>query len=443
MTTRREVLGVLGAASAASLLGTVQYAQATKQPPGPANSRVDFPADWPQWRGPNRDGVSREAGLHLDWSQKKPSLLWVFREAGSGYSSPTIVGRTLYCQGAKDSDFAFALDTETGKLRWKQPLGPAFVQDRGDGPRGAVTVDGDALFLIRGAGELHRLAAADGQSIWKKDLRADLGGGLMSQWDWGYSESPLIDGERAICTPGGSKGTLAALDKRTGDVVWRSVGWTESGGFTSPIVADVDGVRQYIQLVRGGVAGVAAKDGTLLWRVDVASNTVAIIPTPIYHDHLVYVTSGYGAGCGCVRLSRDGDKFKADLVYANKNLSNHHGGVVLVGEHVYGYGDYRGWVCQNLKTGENVWQEKGDDKPGKGAVISVDGRLLCLDENTGSLTCAKASPEGWKEFGRLELPEKSSVRTMDNKMWTHPVVANGKLYLRHHDLLFCFNLKTA
>ena len=403
-----------------------------------------FAADWPQWRGPDRDGVSHESGLHLDWRETKPSLRWVFREAGSGYSSPTIVGDTLYGQGAADDgDFGFALDTKTGKLKWRQPLGPMFVQDRGNGPRGAVTVDGDTLYLIRGGGELVALAAVDGKPLWKKDLRRDLNGDLMSMWDWGYSESPLVDGDLVVCTPGGSKGTLAALDKRTGDVVWRSVDWVEKGGFTSPIVADVDGVRQYIQFARGGVAGVAAKDGKLLWRVDVASNHIAVIPTPVYHDHLVYVTSGYGAGCGAVRLSREGDTFKTELLYASKNLSNHHGGVVLLDGHIYGHAEGRGWVCQNLKTGENVWSEKGSERPGKGAVVAVGDHLLLLEENTGTLTSVAASPEGWKEFGRLELPERSTVQTMDNKVWTHPVVANGKLYLRHHDLLFCFDLKSS
>jgi hypothetical protein len=201
-----------------------------------------------------------------------------------------------------------------------------------------------------------------------------------------------VDGELVICTPGGSKGTLAALNKKIGDVVWRSTDWTEKGGYSSPIVAEVDGIRQYIQFAHGGVAGVAAKDGTLLWSANVASNDVAVIPTPIYHDHLVYVTSGYGAGSGCVRLSREGDKFKAKVVYTNKNLSNHHGGVVLMGEHIYGFSDRRGWVCQNLKTGENVWQEEGNGRPARGAVISVDGRLLCFEENTGTLTSVMATP---------------------------------------------------
>ncbi len=263
------------------------------------NARAE---DWPQWRGPNRDDISQETGLNLDWSQKKPPLLWAFKQAGAGYSGPTIVGGTLYCQGAADgNDFVFALDTETGKLKWKQPLGPQFVQDRGDGPRGSVTVDGGALYLIRGGGALHCLAAADGKARWQKSLKSDLGGAIMSAWDWGYSESPLVDGDLVICTPGGAQGTLAALNKKTGEVVWRSTDWKETGGYSSPIVAEVDGVRQYIQLTRGGVAGVAAKDGTLLWSANVAGNRTAVIPTPIYHDHLYTLrpdTKGAAAASG-------------------------------------------------------------------------------------------------------------------------------------------------
>lgn len=397
--------------------------------------------DWSQWRGPNRDGVSKETGLNLDWSKNKPPLLWVFRQAGAGYSTPTIVGTTLFCQGAMDgNDFAFALDTKTGNLKWKQPLGTQFIMDRGDGPRGAVTVDGDKLYLIRGGGQLHCLSAVDGKLLWQKDFRTDLGGDIMSRWDWGFSESPLIDGDLVICTPGGSEGTMAALDKNTGKVVWRSKEWTDLGGYSSPIVAEVDGVRQYIQLTRKGVAGVAAKSGKLLWSANVAGNNTAVIPTPIYHDHMVYVTSGYMAGCAGLRLTRKGERFSVDTVYINRNMSNHHGGVVLVSDYIYGYSDGPGWVCQNLKTGETVWRHKVSN-PAKGSVICVDGRLLCLDERTGSITSAIASPEGWKEFGRLEIPERTKIKSMDNRVWTHPVVTNGKLYLRDHDLLFCFDLK--
>ncbi|MDX9726226.1 MAG: PQQ-like beta-propeller repeat protein [Bacteroidales bacterium] len=397
--------------------------------------------DWPQWRGPNRDGVSKETGLNLDWTAKKPQLLWTFRDAGAGYSAPVIVGTTLYSQGAANGkDFAFALDTRTGKLKWKQDLGPMFNMDRGSGPRGSVTVDGDKLYLIRGGGQIHCLAAADGKMLWQKDFRKDFGGNIMSGTDWGFSESPLVDGNLVICTPGGSQGTIAALDKNTGRVVWRSKEYTDLGGYASPIVAVIDGIRQYIQLTRQGAIGVSAKDGKLLWSANVAGNKTAAIPTPVYRDNIVYVTSGYGSGSAALRISKKGDAFTADVLYSNKIMINHHGGVVLIGDHIYGYSDGPGWVCQNFKTGESVWTHRVAE-PGKGAVLSVGGRLLCLDERTGSLTVALASPDGWKESGRLEFPERSKVPSQDKRVWTHPVVSNGKLYLRDHDLVFCFDLK--
>ncbi len=397
--------------------------------------------DWAQWRGANREGVSKESGLNLDWTEKKPTLTWVFRQAGAGYSSPVIVGNTLYCQGAADgNDFAFALDVKTGALKWKQTLGALYVQDRGDGPRGSVTVDGDKLYLIRGGGQLHCLSAADGKLIWQKDFRTELGGNIMSQTDWGYSESPLVDGNLVICTPGGEKGTMAALDKNTGAVVWQSKEWTDLGGYSSPIVAEVDGVRQYIQLTRQGVAGIAAKDGKLLWKADVAGNRVAAIPTPVYRDHIVYVTSGYNAGCAAVRLTKHGDAFTAETVYANKNMSNHHGGVVLMNGYIYGFSDASGWVCQELQTGEVVWKERVREA-GKGSVLGIGDRLLLQDERTGTLTLAAASPNGWQMFGQLPIPERSEVTSIDKMVWTHPVVLNGQLFTRDHDLLFCFDLK--
>jgi outer membrane protein assembly factor BamB len=400
-----------------------------------------FAQDWPQWRGPNRDGISKEQGLNLDWTAKKPELLWTFRQAGAGYSAPTVAGGILYSQGAADgSDFAFALDTKTGKLKWKQILGKQFIMDRGDGPRGSVTVDGNKLYLVRGGGQLHCLSATDGKLIWQVDFRSDLGGNIMSRTDWGMSESPLVDGNLVICTPGGPQGTMAALDKNTGKVIWRSKEWTDFGGYSSAIVAEIDGVRQYIQLVKGGVGGVAVKDGKLLWKVNVAGNNVAAIPTPVYQNNIVYVTSGYSAGCAGLKVTKKGDSFVVDTLYVNKNMSNHHGGVVLIGDHIYGYGDGPGWVCQNLLTGETVWNYRVIE-PGKGAVLAVGDRLLCLDERTGSLTVALASTSGWKEFGRLPFPERTTVPSTDKRIWTHPVVSNGKLYLRDHDLLFCYDLR--
>ena len=398
--------------------------------------------DWAQWRGQNREGIFKGTNLNLNWSEKKPALLWVFRQAGAGYSAPTVIGTTLYCQGAADgNDFAFALDTKTGNLKWKQILGELFVQDRGDGPRGSLTVDGDKLYLVRGGGQIHCLSATDGKMLWQKDFVKDFGGKIMSQW--GYSESPLIDDNLVICTPGGSQGTMVALDKNTGEVVWVCNEWTDEAGYSSPIVAEVDGIRQYIQQSGKGAAGVSAKDGKLLWRVEVEGYRTAIIPTPIYHDNLVYITASYNSSCNAIKLIKEGDKFKTEIVYSNKNMLNHHGGVVLMNGHIYGFSEGTGWTCQNLQTGENVWSTGRTGEItnfSKGAALAVNDRLILLEEKSGLLAVAAASTDGWKEFGRMEIPERTEMETRDNMVWTHPVVANGKLYLRDHDLLFCFDL---
>jgi len=396
--------------------------------------------NWSQWRGANRDGVLKTTtNLNLNWSEKQPPLLWVFRQAGLGYSAPVIVGTTLYCQGAVDEKgFAFALDTKTGNLKWKKELGPESVPDRENCPRGSVTVDGDKLYLIRGIGQIHCLSAIDGKVIWQKDFIKDFNGKLMSRW--GFSESPLIDGNLVICTPGGDDGTMVALDKNTGSVVWRSKEWKDEAAYSSVIVAEVDGIRQYIQQSAKGVAGVSAKDGKLLWNIEVPGYKIAIIPTPIFKDGMVYVTAGYNAGCNAVKLTKDGNGCKAEAVYANKNMVNQHGGVVLMNDYVYGFSDGVGFVCQNFKTGETVWKERINELL-KGAVLGVNDRLIVQNERDGLLAVIAASPTGWKEFGRMKFPERTTIQTTDNMVWTHPVVADGKLFLRDHDLLFCFDLK--
>jgi len=274
--------------------------------------------------------------------------------------------------------------------------------------------------------------------IWQKELVKDFGGKLMS--NWGYSESPLVDGNLVICTPGGRQGTLIALNKNTGALVWASKEWTDDAGYSSPIVAEVGGIRQYIQQSGKGVAGISATDGKLLWRVEIAGYRIAVIPSPVFHDNTVYVTSGYNAGCNLIQLTRAGNNINAKVVYANSNMVNQHGGVVLVNGHIYGFTDGMGFVCQNLKSGEIVWRERISEVI-KGATLAVNDRLILLNERDGLIVVVAASPDGWKEFGRMEIPERSKVQTRDNMVWTHPVVANGKLYVRDHDLLFCFDLK--
>lgn len=395
-------------------------------------------ADWPQWRGPNRTEISTETGLLKTWPANGPTLVWTNTEAGSGYSGPAVVGDRLYVLGADETtEGVLCLDTASGKVMWRCEIGPRFKNGWGDGPRGTPTIDGKRLYAIGGQGILVCADAETGKLTWKVRLKEDLGGRMMS--GWGYTESPLIDGDRVICTPGGSKGTLAALDKATGKVIWRSSGLTDDAAYSSIVAGELAGLRQYVQMTGKAVVGVAAKDGKFLWRNDNTSYRTAVIPTAIISGDLVYATSGYGAGCDLVKVEGSPDDVKATKVYSNKNMVNHHGGVVLVGEHVYGYSDGKGWVCQNLKTGEIVWAEKG--KLGKGSVTCVDGKLYCYSEVNGAVVLIDASTTGWKESGRFTIPKQSSIRSDRGKIWTHPVVSNGKLYLRDQDLLYCFDVK--
>jgi outer membrane protein assembly factor BamB len=301
-------------------------------------------------------------------------------------------------------------------------------------------VDGDVLYVLGARGDLSCLKTADGSKVWSVSYVTDFGGNPGS---WGYSESVLIDGDKLICTPGGGKGAMAALDKKTGKPLWRSTDLKDQATYSSVVAADIGGVRQYITQTQAAAVGVRASDGKLLWRVDQLQRRTAVIPTVVVQDNYAFFTSGYGAGCELLKLEPDGkDGTKATVVYTkNALLANHHGGVIRVGEYVYGHSDRSGWVCFDFKKGgdEPVWAEK---KFGKGSVAYADGHLYCYSEKDGEVVLVEASPKGWKETGRFTIPEKSTPRP-GGSIWTHPVVANGKLYLRDHQHLFCYNVSAA
>jgi outer membrane protein assembly factor BamB len=289
---------------------------------------------------------------------------------------------------------------------------------------------------------LHRLETATGKQLWHVSLSGDLGGKMMSSW--GYSESPLIDGDKLICTPGAGKGTLAAMDKKTGKVSWRSNGFTANAAYSSPIVAEVGGIRQYIQMTKEGLVGVST-DGKVLWQQNVCVNGTAICPTPVFSDNFVYITSDYGAGCALVKLTPKGGGIESDIVYSNKSMQSHHSGVILIDGYVYGWSGNtnspkgRGsWVCQELKTGKVAWTE--DQKLEAGSLCYADGCFYCYGQQNGTCVLVEPSPKGWQEKGRFNIPKETSLPRGSGHIWTHPVVANGKLFLRDQDLLFCYDI---
>ncbi len=387
-------------------------------------------ADWPQWRGPNRDDHSPDKGLAKAWPASGPKRVWLFKDAGLGYSGVAVVGDTLFTMGLRgDTEFLIAVDAAAGKEKWATAMGPVLKNGWGDGPRGTPCVAGGKVYALSGTGFLLCASAADGKELWKARM-AEFGGKTPG---WGYTESVLVDGDLVICTPGGAKGTLLALDKASGKPVWQSAGWTDGAQYSSPVVATINGKRQYVQLTQQHVAGVEASSGKVLWRSDWQGKT-AVIPTPIVKGNSVYIASGYGVGCKLVTIDAEN---KASDVWVNTTMVNHHGGVILVGEHLYGYSDKGGWTCQSLKTGEAAWVSKA---LGKGAVHFVDGMLVCLEEGSGTVALVEVSTEGWKEKGRFKLAPQTTQRNPKGKVWTHPVVINGKLYLRDQELLSCYDV---
>jgi outer membrane protein assembly factor BamB len=413
-------------------------------------------ADWPQWRGPDRTNVSKETGLLKGWPEKGPSLAWTYDNAGAGYSGPAVVGDRLYTMGGRgETEYLFALDLTSSppKEAWAVKLGPLF-QWKGNkwnlGPSATPTVDDGLVYGLGGQGILVCVEAASGKERWRKSMAKDLagevnpiGGGLEepTPLGWGYTWSPLVDGDNLICTPGGKQGNTAALNKKTGDVVWRSKSFTDQCSYASPVKAEVGGVPHYVVVTNQGVAGVAAKDGSLLWYVKREEPFDDIIgSTPVVNADHVFTTVGTSGGdCQLLKLTGEGGKVKAEQVYENRDLGVYIGGVVLVGGHLYGASDRGGWTCMDFKTGKVAWAARR--KLEKGSVTAAEGKLYCLTEKEGLAVLVEATPEGYKESGRFQLPRQSKLRLSGGGIWTPPVLANGKLYLRDQELLFCYDVK--
>ncbi len=388
--------------------------------------------DWHQWRGPHRDGLSRETGLLKTWPSGGPRLVWKATGLGLGYSTVSLSAKRIFTMGDRDgASSAHALKLDDGTLLWTTKIGKAGAPGWGGfaGPRCTPTVDGDLVFVTCQYGEIACLDAATGKKIWQKSLVDDFGG---NRPEWGFAESPLVDGEKLICTPGGSRGTIVALNKRTGEKIWQSKDYTDEAAYASVIRARICGTDQYVQLTPKSVGGVAL-DGRLLWRAPRRGRT-AVVPTPICLNDSVYVASGYGVGCNLFAITTSNGTFTATQTYASRNMSNHHGGVLLVGEHLYGYADSKGWTCQEFKTGDVVWKDKS---LGKGSLTYADGHLyLRAESGKGTVALIEATAEGYKEKSRFDQPDRSKM-----KSWPHPVVAGGKLYLRDQDILLCYDVK--
>ena len=396
-------------------------------------------ADWPQWRGPNRDGASQEKGLLKEWPAEGPKLVWQINDAGGGYSTPAVAGDRMYLLGNEglDNEFVAAHSIADGKQLWTVRLGRVGNPNQKPpypGARSTPTVDGDTLYALGSDGDLVAAKTADGKEVWRKNLRKDFGG---QPGVWAYSESPLVDGEVLLVTPGGADATIVALDRKTGQVKWKSaVPGGDQAAYSSIIATDVGGKKQYVQFLQKGVVGVDAATGKFLWRYEkTAQGSPANIPTPIAKDGFVYSATGKGGG-GLIKLAAEGDAVRAEQVYAEAKLPTAIGGAVLVGEHLYGTSG-RGLMCIEFKTGKEVWFDRS---VGPGSLLYADGMLYVYGENTGETALVQATPQGYVEKGRF-APPNAPPRDQGKTSWAYPVVSNGKLYLRDWGTVWCFDVR--
>lgn len=400
------------------------------------------PGDWPQWRGPNRDGISHDTGLLNEWPEDGPKVAWQVESIGNGYSSLAVIDGRIITQGNVDGEGRIiCLKESDGSVIWSIHS-PAetklYKHGKGNGGRGTPTVDGGFVYVEGGGGDLTCLNAENGEIVWTRHLKDDFGGGVPG---WGFSESPLIDGNNLIVTPGGSDGTVVALKKRTGDIVWRSEDVKDKAHYCSAIVVESHGVRQIVTFTGGSgsrkspgaparVISLDAETGDLLWSYDKSANRTANVSSPLFHNNAVFSASAYGTGGGLARLTKSNSGFTAEPDYFESKMQNHHGGMVLVDGHIYGTGS-GSLICMNFETGEIVWQNRS---AGKGAVTYADGHLYLYGEKN-KVALVEANSKEYVEKGFFQV-EKGDFPT-----WAHPVVANGRLYLRDMEKLTAYDIK--
>ena len=399
-------------------------------------------ADWPQWRGPERSGTSKETGLLKQWPSGGPKLLWQVNEIGDGYSTPVVVGNRIYLMSNQgmENEFVQALSTQDGKVVWTTRVGN--VGNPNQNPpyakaRSTPTVEGDSIYALGSDGDIACLELKSGKIRWSKNIRKEFGG---KPGEWAYAESPLVDGDLVVVTPGGTEATMVALNKKTGALVWKSaVPESDAAGYASAIVVNGGGRRQYVQLLPQGIVGVDAKTGQFLWRYKEVAKGPAQYFTPVARGEYVY-GGALGVGGGMVRLKPEADGVAAEQVYFVRGLPNGIGGAVLVGDHIYGTEVGEGLVAAEFMTGKIKWKE---DKFGWASVASADGLLFAHFTN-GDMALVEATPEAFREKGRFtppNQPKKKQVGPFPEAAFAYPVIANGRLYIRDLGTLWAYDIK--
>lgn len=401
--------------------------------------------DWPTFRGADRTAVSPETGLLKSWADDGPELLWTAKGAGRGYASPAVADGRVYtlgdgpstADGDKD-EYLTCFDASNGKQLWKTKTGPAWNsgKDSWQGSRATPTVEGDLLWVVTPFGKLVCAKSDSGDLVWQRDLKEDFDG--KKKDSWGYSESPLVDGDKVICTPGGPDTTVVALEKTTGKTIWKCSRPGDVGaGHASVVISQVDGRKIYVQNTGGGPLGIDAETGALLWDYDMDPPT-AFIPTPIVKDEYVFAVAGYKLGGALLKqvVKSDGSVAVEEIYDAETKLGNKHGGVILLGDKLYfGVEDQALVRCADLMTGEVVWTERGSGKNSI-SIAYADDRLYLRYQN-GLMAIAKIGPDGYEQTGSFQTPGSGDS---SKPSWAHPVIANGKLFLREDDAILCYDI---
>ncbi len=394
-------------------------------------------ASWYQWRGPNRDGKSADTGLLSSWKTTAPKLLWTASGLGKGRASVVVVGGKIYTMGVLHGEACIiAVDESDGRILWSSPI------DGDSNVNCTPTYADGRLYGITFRGTLGCVRAEDGELSWKRSFSRDFGGKMMS--GWGYAESPLVDGDQVIVTPGSPQAMMVALNTKNGELIWKSVtapagkAGNSGAAYSSAVISQAGGVRQYVQLVGGGLIGVAAENGRLLWSYEKIANSTANVPTPIVSGNYVFCSTGYQTGAALLEIVRRGNRFAAREVYflPHQRLQNHHGGMILLGEFLFcGHGHNQGFpICIHLPTGRTAWgPERG---PGKrsAAIAYAEGHLYFRYED-GTMALVEADPRQYKLKGTFK------IATRHAESWPHPVIAGGKLYLRDQNDLHCYDLR--
>ena len=403
---------------------------------------VCLASDWPNFRGPNWDGKSTEAGLLKSWPEQGPPLVWKVEGLGKGFSSVAITGGKIFTMGDReDQQWVIVLDLATRKELWAAKVGKPWATGKG-GPRCTPTVDGDLLYAIGTHGDVVCLETATGKERWRKSFTDDFGGKMMSKW--GFSESPLVDGNKLLCTPGGKDAGIVALNKKTGETIWKcaipDIGsrGKDGAGYSSVVAAEIGGVRQYIQMMGRGVVSVAADDGKFLWGYNKVANDVANITMVVVDGDYVFCTTSYKTGSALLKISRSDKGFEAKEIYflTPDQFENHHGGVILLDGYLYGGdGQNKGTpVCLEMKTGKIMWKEEPVGKK-SAALVYADKHIYWRYEK-GLMALVEATPKEFKVKGTFDIPSKTGPN------WPHPVILDGKLYLRENDVLLCYDISS-